>query len=80
MSSADALRGLKDSVWLDQGKYEQAEARYQQVITSRRAEVAGKVLFKYQNDGSSVRFKYARVLRIGCWVLVVTCLTPLKPQ
>ena len=44
MSSADALRGLKDSVWLDQGKYEQAEARYQQAIASRRAEVAGKVL------------------------------------
>ena len=43
MSSADALRELKDSVWLDQGRYEQAEARYQQVLASRHAEVAGKV-------------------------------------
>ena len=35
--SADALRGLRESVWLDQGKYEQAEGRYQQVLASKQA-------------------------------------------
>ena len=44
MSSAGVLRELRDSVWLDKGKYEQAEARYQQVLASRHAEVTGKVL------------------------------------
>lgn len=33
-ANAVLLRGLRDSVWFDQAKYEQAESRYQQVVAS----------------------------------------------
>ena len=35
MSAASALRVLGESVWLEQGKYEQAEGKYQQTISTR---------------------------------------------
>ena len=37
MSSAEAILELRESVWLDQGKYEQAEGRYQEVLAGRHA-------------------------------------------
>ena len=36
MSALAAFRVLGESVWLDKGKYEQAEGKYQQVISGRR--------------------------------------------
>lgn len=34
-STSVALRSLRDSVWLDQARYEQAEGRYQQALACR---------------------------------------------
>lgn len=37
-STSVALRSLRDSVWLDQARYEQAECRYQQALACRHTE------------------------------------------
>ena len=38
MSSSALAVGLRGSVWLDKGKYEEAEGRYQQTLVSCVAE------------------------------------------
>ena len=37
MATVARLRGLRDSVWLEQGKYEQAEGRYQEALARNKA-------------------------------------------
>ena len=43
MSSSEAVLGLRESVWMDQGKYEQAEGRYQEMLAGRHAGIAVEV-------------------------------------
>ena len=48
MSSSEAILELRESVWLDQGKYEQAEGRYQEVLAGRQA---GSAVEVHQHTG-----------------------------
>ena len=37
MSDREVLRGLRDSVWLEQARYQQAETKYQELLAERHA-------------------------------------------
>ena len=35
--AAEVCRGLRESVWLERGKYQQAEAKYHEVLAQRHS-------------------------------------------
>lgn len=43
MATAAHLRGLRESVWLEQAKYEQAEGKYHEVLARSRGRLGCQV-------------------------------------
>ena len=61
--SAEAGRSLRESVWLDSARYQQAEAAYHQVVVQRRAGQEPQVgVRKARVDGECVIVKDNRIV------------------